>query len=206
MRLRGPSPSRVLVVQPSAANHFVRREGRRVQARWRAANMCRTPFWRLNRTVGICHQHRGDRAGAFALGESARVLGAARAGLAELEGHVFTPSRSSAPRTRSCSWWRRGAPLLLGLSDGVSFAAFDRPALLQATRRMVALEDGDGDCGEVSDALRVPDARGLRESCRCAPPSRRRRGRARLNIAGGRASLVQINSGAHRSPIASRVP
>jgi glucosamine--fructose-6-phosphate aminotransferase (isomerizing) len=38
---------------------------------------------------------------------------------------------------------RLGAPLLLGLGDGENFAASDASALLQVTRRMVYLEEGD---------------------------------------------------------------
>jgi glucosamine--fructose-6-phosphate aminotransferase (isomerizing) len=54
---------------------------------------------------------------------------------------------------------RMGAPLLLGLGDGENFAASDTAALLQVTRRIVYLEEGD--CAEVTPhALRIVDARG----------------------------------------------
>jgi glucosamine--fructose-6-phosphate aminotransferase (isomerizing) len=54
---------------------------------------------------------------------------------------------------------RMGAPLLLGLGDGENFAASDTSALLQVTRRMVYLEDGD--CAEVTErSVRIVDARG----------------------------------------------
>jgi glutamine---fructose-6-phosphate transaminase (isomerizing) len=54
---------------------------------------------------------------------------------------------------------RMGAPLLLGLGDGENFAASDTGALLQVTRRIVYLEEGD--CAEVTrEAVRVLDARG----------------------------------------------
>jgi glucosamine--fructose-6-phosphate aminotransferase (isomerizing) len=54
---------------------------------------------------------------------------------------------------------RMGAPLLLGLGDGENFAASDTSALLQVTRRMIYLEEGD--CAEVRlDAVRIVDARG----------------------------------------------
>jgi glutamine---fructose-6-phosphate transaminase (isomerizing) len=43
---------------------------------------------------------------------------------------------------------RHGAPLLLGLGEGENFAASDTSALLQVTRRVVYLEDGD--CAEVT--------------------------------------------------------
>ncbi len=54
---------------------------------------------------------------------------------------------------------RMGAPLLLGLGDGENFAASDTSALLQVTRSVVYLEDGD--CAEVGlGAVRIVDARG----------------------------------------------
>ena len=54
---------------------------------------------------------------------------------------------------------RMGAPLLLGLGEGENFAASDTSALLQVTRNIVYLEEGD--CAEVTlQALRIVDARG----------------------------------------------
>jgi glucosamine--fructose-6-phosphate aminotransferase (isomerizing) len=54
---------------------------------------------------------------------------------------------------------RMGAPLLLGLGEGENFAASDTAALLQVTRNIVYLEEGD--CAEVTlDAVRIVDARG----------------------------------------------
>src|SRR3954463_6090107 len=54
---------------------------------------------------------------------------------------------------------RMGAPLLLGLGDGENFAASDTSALLQVTRRMIYLEEGD--CAEVTlQSVRILDARG----------------------------------------------
>jgi glutamine---fructose-6-phosphate transaminase (isomerizing) len=54
---------------------------------------------------------------------------------------------------------RMGAPLLLGLGDGENFAASDTSALLQVTRRMIYLEEGD--CAEVTlKSVRIVDARG----------------------------------------------
>jgi len=54
---------------------------------------------------------------------------------------------------------RMGAPLLLGVGDGENFAASDTSALLQVTRRMIYLEEGD--CAEVTlRAVRIVDARG----------------------------------------------
>ena len=54
---------------------------------------------------------------------------------------------------------RMGAPLLLGLGDGENFAASDTSALLQVTRRMIYLEEGD--CAEVRlQSVHIVDARG----------------------------------------------
>ncbi len=54
---------------------------------------------------------------------------------------------------------RMGAPLLLGLGDGENFAASDTGALLQVTRSVVYLEDGD--CAEITQgAVRIADRRG----------------------------------------------
>jgi len=56
---------------------------------------------------------------------------------------------------------RMGAPLLLGLGEGENFAASDTGALLQVTRNIVYLEDGD--CAEVTlRAVCIVDARGHR--------------------------------------------
>jgi glucosamine--fructose-6-phosphate aminotransferase (isomerizing) len=56
---------------------------------------------------------------------------------------------------------RMGAPLLLGLGEGENFAASDTGALLQVTRNIVYLEDGD--CAEVTlGAVCIVDARGHR--------------------------------------------
>jgi glucosamine--fructose-6-phosphate aminotransferase (isomerizing) len=54
---------------------------------------------------------------------------------------------------------RMGAPLLLGIGDGENFAASDTSALLQVTRNLIYLEEGD--CAEVTlQAVRIVDARG----------------------------------------------
>jgi len=54
---------------------------------------------------------------------------------------------------------RMGAPLLLGIGEGENFAASDTSALLQVTRNIVYLEEGD--CAEVSlKSVRILDARG----------------------------------------------
>ena len=52
-----------------------------------------------------------------------------------------------------------GAPLLLGVGQDENFAASDASALLQVTRNIVYLEEGD--CAEITlQALRIVDARG----------------------------------------------
>jgi glucosamine--fructose-6-phosphate aminotransferase (isomerizing) len=54
---------------------------------------------------------------------------------------------------------RMGAPLLLGIGEGENFAASDTSALLQVTRTMIYLEEGD--CAEVTlQAVRIVDGRG----------------------------------------------
>ena len=54
---------------------------------------------------------------------------------------------------------RRGAPLLLGLGDGENFAASDTAALVNMTKRIVYLEDGD--CAEITlSGVRISDAAG----------------------------------------------
>ena len=54
---------------------------------------------------------------------------------------------------------RHGAPLLLGLGEGESFAASDASALVQVTQNIVYLEDGD--CAELRrGSVRIVDARG----------------------------------------------
>jgi glutamine---fructose-6-phosphate transaminase (isomerizing) len=54
---------------------------------------------------------------------------------------------------------RHGAPLLLGLGEGENFAASDTSALLQVTRRVIYLEDGD--CAEVTlEGVRIADREG----------------------------------------------
>ena len=54
---------------------------------------------------------------------------------------------------------RMGAPLLLGIGEGENFAASDTAALLQVTRNLIYLEEGD--CAEVTlQSVRIVDARG----------------------------------------------
>jgi glucosamine--fructose-6-phosphate aminotransferase (isomerizing) len=55
---------------------------------------------------------------------------------------------------------RHGAPLLLGLGEGENFAASDTSALLQVTRRVIYLEDGD--CAEVTlEGVKIADRDGF---------------------------------------------
>ena len=54
---------------------------------------------------------------------------------------------------------RNGAPLLLGLGDDGNYAASDASALLQVTRRIVYLDEGD--CAEIRrDGVRILDRNG----------------------------------------------
>ncbi len=78
--------------------------------------------------------------------------------VAELQG-AFAIAVVSARDPEAVVVARRGPPLLLGLGEGENFAASDVSALLQVTRRVVYLEDGD--CAEIRpDGYRVADARG----------------------------------------------
>jgi glutamine---fructose-6-phosphate transaminase (isomerizing) len=83
---------------------------------------------------------------------------AVRAATAELKGAYAIAVIAAADPSRLVVA-RMGAPLLLGLGDGENFAASDTGALLQVTRRVIYLEDGD--CAEVTlRTVRVVDARG----------------------------------------------
>src|SRR5437764_6610612 len=78
--------------------------------------------------------------------------------IAELEG-AFALAIVSARDPDAVVVARRGPPLLLGIGDGENFAASDVSALLQVTRRVVYLEDGD--CAEIRPGgYRVVNARG----------------------------------------------
>src|SRR5947207_4646712 len=78
--------------------------------------------------------------------------------VAELQG-AFAIAVVSARDPEAVVVARRGPPLLLGLGEGENFAASDVSALLQVTRRVVYLEDGD--CAEIRpNGYRVADARG----------------------------------------------
>ena len=89
---------------------------------------------------------------------SATLFDAACRALAELQG-AFAIAMVSVGDADTVVVARKGAPLILGLGEGENFAASDVSALLQATRRVVYLEDGD--CAELRPrAIRVRDASG----------------------------------------------
>jgi len=92
----------------------------------------------------------------YAAGSS--LFDAVRRSVAALVGAYAIAVIAEAEPTRMVVA-RMGAPLLLGLRDGESFAASDASALLQVTQRMIYLEEGD--CAEVSLAgARIVDAKG----------------------------------------------
>ncbi|MEI7612677.1 MAG: glutamine--fructose-6-phosphate transaminase (isomerizing) [Betaproteobacteria bacterium] len=78
---------------------------------------------------------------------------ATRAAIAQLQGaYALAVLRESEPDRVIVA--REGSPLLLGLSDHGNYAASDASALLQVTRRIVYLENGD--CAELTrDHYRV---------------------------------------------------
>ena len=78
---------------------------------------------------------------------------ATRAAVFQLQGaYALAVLRESDPNRVVVA--REGAPLLLGLADDGNYAASDVSALLQVTRRIVYLENGD--CAEVMrDSYRV---------------------------------------------------
>jgi len=88
----------------------------------------------------------------------AGLFAAVRAAAAELVGaYAIAVICESDPTHLVVA--RHGAPLLLGLGDGENFAASDTSALLQVTRRVIYLEDGD--CAEVTlSGVRITDAVG----------------------------------------------
>ncbi|MDR3214406.1 MAG: glutamine--fructose-6-phosphate transaminase (isomerizing) [Azoarcus sp.] len=70
------------------------------------------------------------------------LLDAVRLAVAELEGAYALGVISASDPTRAVVA-RRGSPLLLGVGDDGNYAASDAAALLQVTRKVVYLEDGD---------------------------------------------------------------
>ncbi|MDR2031494.1 MAG: glutamine--fructose-6-phosphate transaminase (isomerizing) [Azoarcus sp.] len=75
-------------------------------------------------------------------GTDGDLLEAVRLATAELEGAYALGVISAADPTRVVVA-RNGAPLLLGIGDDGCYAASDAAALLQVTRKVVYLEDGD---------------------------------------------------------------
>ena len=92
------------------------------------------------------------------LREGLSLFEAVRQSTAQLAG-AYAIALIAADEPGRMAVARMGAPLLLGLGDGENFAASDTGALLQVTRRIVYLEEGD--CAEVTrHRVRVVDALG----------------------------------------------
>ena len=90
--------------------------------------------------------------------EGKDLFAAAVRAVAELEG-AFAIAVVSADAPQSVILAKKGAPILLGLGEGENFAASDVSALLQVTRKVIYLEDGD--CAEITPAsYRIVDADG----------------------------------------------
>jgi glucosamine--fructose-6-phosphate aminotransferase (isomerizing) len=93
------------------------------------------------------------------LKETSDLAEATRAAIAELEGAYAIAILCQDDPTR-IAVARKGAPLLLGLGEGETFAASDVSALLQVTKRVIYLEEGD--VAELRlDGCRVIDATGM---------------------------------------------
>jgi glucosamine--fructose-6-phosphate aminotransferase (isomerizing) len=92
------------------------------------------------------------------LGTDGNLLAAVRHTVAEIAG-AFAIAVLSEKVPGKLIVARQGAPLLLGLGDGENFCASDASALLQVTKRMVYLEEGD--IAELrEDGYRIIDAHG----------------------------------------------
>jgi len=90
------------------------------------------------------------------LKEGGDLFAATRAAVAELRG-AYAIAIVAEREPQHFVVARMGAPLLLGLGEGENFAASDAAALLQVTRNMIYLEDGD--VAEVRlDGVRICDA------------------------------------------------
>jgi glucosamine--fructose-6-phosphate aminotransferase (isomerizing) len=97
----------------------------------------------------LVHSHLREGAGLFE---------AVRSSTAKLVGAYAIAVASEDDPTRLVVA-RMGAPLLLGVGDGEYFAASDAAALIQVTRHVVYLEEGD--CAEITlRGVRILDARG----------------------------------------------
>ena len=70
------------------------------------------------------------------------LFDATRAAVHELQG-AFAIAVVAENEPHRVIVARQGAPLLLGIGDGETFAASDASALLQVTKRMIYLEEGD---------------------------------------------------------------
>jgi glucosamine--fructose-6-phosphate aminotransferase (isomerizing) len=93
------------------------------------------------------HSKKGD--GLFA---------AAQRAFGELEG-AFAIAVVAAQDPEAVILAKRGAPLLIGVGEGETFAASDVSALVQVTRKVIYLEDGD--CAEIRPGgYRIVDAGG----------------------------------------------
>jgi glutamine---fructose-6-phosphate transaminase (isomerizing) len=88
------------------------------------------------------------------------LFDAVRAGTTALSGaYAIAVINESDPSRLVVA--RRGVPLLVGLGEGENFAASDTSALLQVTRRIVHLHDGD--CAEISlGSVRIVEAKGAK--------------------------------------------
>ena len=84
---------------------------------------------------------------ALELKANSDLFAATRAAIAQLQGAYAIAVLSEADPARIVVA-REGSPLLLGLADSGSYAASDASALLQVTRRIVYLENGD--CAELT--------------------------------------------------------
>ena len=90
--------------------------------------------------------------------QGADLLGAVQAAVRELAGaYAIAVVSKREPERLICA--RMGCPLLVGLGDGENFVASDVSAIIQATRRVIFLEEGD--TAEVTrKGVRVFDADG----------------------------------------------
>ncbi|HSM10385.1 MAG TPA: glutamine--fructose-6-phosphate transaminase (isomerizing) [Lysobacter sp.] len=74
--------------------------------------------------------------------QGADLLHAVQAAVRELAGaYAIAVVSKNEPQRLICA--RMGCPLLVGLGDGENFVASDVSAILQATRRVIFLEEGD---------------------------------------------------------------
>ena len=119
---------------------------------------------------------------------SATLFDAVGKALTQLQG-AFAIAVVSRRDPGAVGLARRGAPLVVGLGDGENFAASDVSALLQVTRRVVHLRDGDH--AELRpESLRVRDAHGV-ETSRASELSQ--------------VSLDDVDLGAHRHYMAKEI-